>query len=829
MLGWADVFSIEVVWSFVVVCALGLALALVMGVRRFRWPRRDEAVARVDALLPGRPIATMSDSQAIGRGDAASEAVWRAHLRRMAERTRGARAAEPDLRVSTVDPFGLRYVALLFFIVSLAFGSVWRVGGLGGGTANGGALASGPVWEGWIEPPAYTGKPSLYLADIPRGAISVPVGSTITLRLYGEIGALTVAETVSDRTGNDVGAASDPAQTIPIVQSGTLTISGEGGANWQISALADAPPTIEIIGTPEIKAEGEFAQGFSARDDYGVISGEARFTLDLSRVDQRYGLAAEPDFDRTLVLDLPMPITGGRTAVNEQMVEDLSQNVLANLGVTLTMSVTDAAGQTGDSPTVEMVLPGRRFFEPVAKAVIEQRRDLLWSKANAPRVLDLLRAVAHRPEDLFRDNAAYLRMSATLRRFADLVDAGLTDEGRVEIAGALWDLAIALEEGSLADARERLRRAQERLAEAMRNGASAEEIQSLMDELRAATNDYMQMLADKSEPDPNQADQPDNGAGDSMRFTMSELQALMDRIQQLMEEGRMAEAQQLMDQLNQLLENTRITQGEGGDGPRTPGQQSMQDLADSLRNQQDLSDESFRDLQRQFNQDSPGSGDQSDQTPGQSLGQQGQTTETPGQSGRQGQGQSPGSDSQQGLQDGQGQGGEAAGSQLGLADRQQALRDELARQRGGLPSLDGDAADATRRALDRAESAMNGAEQALRDGNLAQAIDQQAEAMDALRDGMRNLGEALSQNRSTEPGQGTQDGTATGRLEPTRRDPLGRQSGNTGQYGSDENMLQGPDVYRRAEDLLDELRRRSSEQDRPRLELDYLKRLLERF
>jgi hypothetical protein len=157
------------------------------------------------------------------------------------------------------------------------------------------------------------------------------------------------------------------------------------------------------------------------------------------------------------------------------------------------------------------------------------------------------------------------------------------------------------------------------------------------------------------------------------------------------------------------------------------------------------------------------------------------------------------------------------------------LRDELERQRQGLPGLTGEAGDAARRALERAEGAMDGAEQALRDGDLAEAIDRQAEAMNALREGLRNLGEALAQNQTEEPGQGTQEGQTTSRVEPARRDPLGRQMGNTGQYGSEDNMLQGQDVYRRAEELLGEIRRRSAEQERPQLELDYLRRLLERF
>jgi Flp pilus assembly CpaE family ATPase len=41
--------------------------------------------------------------------------------------------------------------------------------------------------------------------------------------------------------------------------------------------------------------------------------------------------------------------------------------------------------------------------------------------------------------------------------------------------------------------------------------------------------------------------------------------------------------------------------------------------------------------------------------------------------------------------------------------------------------------------------------------------------------------------------------------------------------------LQGEDVYRRARELLDEIRRRSGDAERPTAELEYLERLLERF
>ena len=801
MMGWQDLLPIGAVWAFAGAGSVAFLAALLWGLRRFRMPTMAAALARVDAAMPGRPIAAVADVQAIGASDPASIAVWQAHVARMAERTKSARAVEPDLRIADRDPYGLRFIAVLFFVTALLFGSFLRVASVGDMvTGPSAAMASGPIWEGWVEPPAYTGRPSLYLNDIPAGPLRVPAGSKVTLRVYGADGGLSLIEDVSGR-GEQAIALADGQQQFEITYSGTLALDGENGRRWLVTAMADEPPFVTLTDPITADAMGEMSQPFRATDDYGIESGSATITLDLAAVDRAYGLTVDPDPIDPLVLDLPMPFTGDRSAFDAFLVENLSEHPLANLPVTLQLAVTDAAGQTTTTAPEPLILPGRRFFQPFARAVIEQRRDLMWSRGNARRVGQILRAVSHRPEDIFTSETMYLRLRTIIRRMDNIALVGMDDDAQAEIVTALWDLAIQLEDGRLADARERLRRAQERLSEAMRNGASDAEIAELMQELREATNDYMRMLAEQAEPGDG-TDQADNSEN-SMEMSMNDLQAMMDRIEELMQQGRMEEAQALMEELNRLMENMRVTQGEGGDGPSTPGQQSMQDLAETLRDQQDLSDDAFRELQEGFNQ-----GQQGEQ-PGQQPGQQ------PGEGGQQGQG------------DQQGEGGQGSGGdQQSLDQRQQALRQELQRQRDGLPNLSGDAGEAARDSLDRAEDAMEGAEDALRGGDLSGAIDQQAEALDALRNGMRALGQAMAEGQSGAQGE---QGQAAGRAEPGQRDPLGRDTGATGQMGTDQNLLGGLDINRRAAELLDEIRRRSSEQDRPEVERDYLRRLLGQF
>ena len=812
ILGLHDRVPVELVWGSGGVAALGAVIFAFRGVLAFRWPDRRAALARLDSILPGRPLAALADEQAIGAGDPASVALWRVHLARMAKRAAGARPVAPDLKLARHDPFGLRHVALLALVVALVFGSVARIGSVAGMGPEGGVpMAAGPAWEGWIEPPAHTGLPSLYLADQGE-VIRVPEDSRVIMRLYGEVGALSVAETVSGRDPPE-NAATDPEQGFDVVRTGRLEIRGGDGRSWDIVAVEDKAPEVAVLKDgAKTGFDGQMSQPFRASDDYGVVRGRATFRLDLDRVTRRFGLASDPDPRAPIVLDLPMPITGDRAEFTESLVENLSKHPWAHLPVTLELQVSDAAQQQAQSVPVEMRLPARRFFDPLAAAVIEQRRDLLWARANARRVAQVLRAVSHRPEPgLFRSAGAYLQLRTILRRLERAaVTGGVTEARQTEIARALWDLAIQLEDGDVGDALERMRAARERLSEAMRNGASQDDIARLMQELRDATQDYLRQKAREARRNPeNQGG--DGQLSENMQMLDSQdLQDMMDRIQDLMDQGRYAEAEQALREFQQMMENMRVTEGQQR---QSPGEQAMQGLADTLRGQQGLSDEAFRDLQEQFNPDARAG--RSQQNQGRDGGQGRGQSHQQGQGGGRGAqpGQAPGSDGQ----DARGQGS--------LADRQQALRRELDRQRGSLPGAGTADGEAARRALERAEEAMRGAEEALRGDDLAEAIDRQAEAMEALRDGMRNLGEALARTEQSPGGQGQ----ARGQPGPRQTDPLGRRRGGGGQVGTRDNMIGGEDVYRRARELLDELRRRSGEQDRPQIERDYLKRLLDRF
>lgn len=807
MMGLQDILTLEALWALAVVWVLSTLWLLVRGIMRMRWPSAADARARLDETLPGRPVQAMLDSPALGSDDPTTQAIWQAHQERMAQKTKTAQPPKPDLRIAALDPYGLRFVATVFLCIALLFGSFTRIGSLSD-------MASGPVapsiagasWEGWVEPPSYTGLPTLYLNDQPEGALQVPVNSRVILRLYGEIGALTVQETVSARVG-ELPSSAGSEQDFLLRQNGSLEIAGQGGRGWQIDLVPDTRPELVVAGAATTSGRGEMSLPFEARDDYDLLGGTAEIALNLDQVDRRFGLATQPEPQSGIELTLPLPVSGPRDVFEETLIEDFSDHVWAHLPVTFTLQIEDAAGQLSEPEVVRVNLPARRFFDPLANSLIEQRRDILWSRDNAPRVAQLLRAISHRPDDaVFPKETDYLRLRMILRRLETHMDLGLTPELRDEIAAQLWDLAVAIEDGDLDDALARMQRAQERLSEAMKNGASEEEIARLMQELREATQDYMRQLAQqqRENSDGNQEfsrDQQQN----SMQLSQDDLQRMMDRIQELMEQGRMAEAQQALEEFQEMMENMQVA--EGGEGQQSPGEQALQELGETLREQQGLSDQAFRELQEQFNPNA----------------QSGQSQQNEGFSGGEGRGQSH-DGTGQGRPNGEGSGenGEQ-GLEGSLADRQQSLRQELNRQSRNLPGQGTPEGDAAREALGRAGEAMDQAEDSLRNNQLADAIDQQAEAMNALREGMRNIGEAMAQQEQ-EGGEGTQQSGVR-----NLQDPLGRNPGSTGRVDGNEEFHDGEDVYRRARDLLDEIRKRSGETERSEEERGYLRRLLDRF
>src|SRR5258708_23206034 len=94
----------------------------------------------------------------------------------------------------------------------------------------------------------------------------------------------------------------------------------------------------------------------------------------------------------------------------------------------------------------------------------------------------------------------------------------------------MWGYAHMLEDGSRSAAAARLRNAEEALRNALERGASDEELKRLMDELRAAMDQFLQALAEEMRKNPQMPRPLDPN---SRNLRSQDLKSMLYRTEQL--------------------------------------------------------------------------------------------------------------------------------------------------------------------------------------------------------------------------------------------------------------------------------------------------------
>ncbi|MGE3832866.1 MAG: TIGR02302 family protein, partial [Parvibaculaceae bacterium] len=561
-----------------------------------------------------------------------------------------------------------------------------------------------------------------------------------------------------------------PMRVVVSDDSGTL-------AEWRIAVLPDQPPKIAFQGEPQREATGALRLGWKASDDYGVSGVSATIALSDTQEDG-FGIAA----DGVFMFDPPQfPISLKRAAPREiadTSANDLTAHPWAGFNVDIVLEARDQAGRTGQSETKTVKLPEREFFKPLARALIEQRKALILNPTDRKDVVAMLDALLAWPDGLIDRSGIQIAISAVRSHIATARDQ---DDVR-ESVDDLWKIALLIEEGDMADLKAQLEALQKELRQALAEGAPPERIAELMDKLRETMNKYMQQMAEETRRQMQQGKLQPQQMQPGQTITPEDLQKMLDMIQKLAESGANEAAQEMLSQLESLLRN--LQPGMAGEMPPqgdTPMSQMLGDLSELMRRQQQLMDETMR---------MPGEGDQMQQGEGDQQGQQGQ-----GQQGRSGR-----------------PGDKLAGEQDALGKMLEELMNGLGQQGMNAPPSFGDA-----------QKSMKGASGSLRQGNRDPALGQQSDALNALREGAQNMARQMMQQGQGQQGNYGRHGEARG----DDRDPLGRPRANRGEdFGPERNMLPSEMAVRRAQEILEMLRSRAGMPDLPRIDRDYIDRLL---
>ena len=229
----------------------------------------------------------------------------------------------------------------------------------------------------------------------------------------------------------------------------------------------------------------------------------------------------------------------------------------------MTLIARDEGGNEGTTDPVDLRLPERAFTNPVARSLIEQRRNLALDGDAQALVLTALDALTWAPEKFKIESKVYLGLRSI---FYQLARAKSDDQLR-DVVARMWDMAVTLEDGNMSDAEQALRAAQEALRQALERGASEEEIKKLMDQLRAAVDRFLQALAEQMKRNPDQAQRPLDP--NARQLSPQDLKSMLDRMEKVARSGSRDAARKMLDELAQMLNNLQMArpgqQGDDGD------------------------------------------------------------------------------------------------------------------------------------------------------------------------------------------------------------------------------------------------------------------------
>ena len=771
-LAWFDLLPRLPGWLHAAILAVfgaALSYALFRGFRGFALPRPDEALRRLErgGGLTHRPLTAMGDRLAAGAGDVFSESLWRAHLARMAAAAKRARVGLPSPGLAARDPRGLRALVLLLLAVALP-------GALIDGWSHieralspeFGAVGGPPAsFDVWVSPPEYTNLPPIYL---PAGHGTEPIKIPA--------GSSVLARLHGGRGTPRLEMGDDTAKLEKVDKAdyeGRLTLGKGDRLSIRQGGRTLASWPLSIV--PDRAPEAGFLNAPTATPQYAV-------RVDYETVDD-YGVvkgefvirragsdgASSVASPETIVL--PLPIAGQEPVQRGTAYFDVTSHPWAGLPVTGSLNVTDAIGQTGSSVPLSFVLPERKFTNPLARVIAELRKRLTVAPEERDGIAAALFELADRASRVNKDYLITLGLSSAHGRLR----YDRRPEAIPEAQALMWDLALRAEDGDVSVASRDLRALEEELRQALERGAPDAEIEKLMNQLRQAIDRYIQALREQLEQKLRNGQDVPRTSPQDMAMERQDLQRMLDQARDLMRAGARGAAQDLLNQLRNMLENLRAGVMEQPSGQQVQANRMMRDLGELAQRQQQLMDQTFRQAQ---------------------------------------QGRAQPGGKQQGNQAGQ-DGAEIRAS----AQAQEAIRRGLEEFMKRYGNMGGQMPEP----FGQAEQAMRGAAEALEGNQPGQAVDRQAQALEALRQGAREMAQRLSE-RMNAGRAGMPNPRALGR----GRDGIGKPVGQTG-AGTEDVNIPDENELRRAREILEELRRRSGDRNRPPVEREYIDRLLPRY
>lgn len=788
------------------VYALGTIWFLWRDGRRFHLPARREIDKRleINSQLDHRPLTALHDELANPDQDDARTLWSRSKLRALATVYK-LKAPWPRPLLATQDPLALRVLAVLVVVIGIIVaGPAWRERIHLGFNPFYGALER-KVDKSimvWVTAPEYTGQGQIILEGRGRHekVIAIPDESKIKIQATRGFGAPYVVigdQRMEMKRADEKNWSLEFPFSAAYQGSARIEIRQMGfeRASIPFTFVPDQPPSITLVEEPKTIDKGQMQLRLTVRDDYSVNDLIMHMRLDETMQDKPLGADIE---------DIRAIVSPPDVQMELKPVYDLAWHPWAGLPVVIDLTVVDHKKQTAQLPPLHVTLPERTFQNPTARKLISMRKRLIRTpEAAAANIAKELFDIMVAPASYNGHPVVFLSLKTMSARL--VYDPSITSIR--QIIAQLWDTAIQVEDGNMAIAARDMRDAQRNLEKTLSDpNATQEDINRALDQFREAMAKYFQEMI---------AEMQKQMAGDQVMEVPPEMLAGVlnpDDLQNFLDEltaqamaGNKDAARELLSKLQQMMDS--MSPGNG----RMQMPQDMKfkmmavgALQKLIEKQEELLAQTQKQAEGMNETPRPQSyGETLPLDPETLKGLFGDDALPPPAPKVPAVPLTPGVDT------------------TGNRNEQEALRFILGKlmqdadaELGEIPANMG-----------KAELEMRGSSTQLGDNRPDLSVPRQEEAIRYLKESMDQMSEQLAQQLKKMMALSLGGGSP-------RLDPLGRpMDDGDGPSWLPSSRVKIPDEAERKKvrEILDTLRRRSGEMQRPDYELEYLRRLMQQF
>ncbi len=349
----------ESIWLFIFFIALAL-YGIRQGIKTFRLPHKKNIEREIEKEnhLPIGTLETLKDEKALGNKNYWNNAIT--HIKKSIPLL-----SIPFIKTHTAqkDPFALRFIALLFFIVGLIttfpnssktlkdhffpklYDEAWF-------------LDAPTTYTGWITPPQYTEDPAVLLNEKTVQPITVLAGSQLEISLTSSDNSSLFIQKNNDQTAIEL--TKSDSSDFHFKDSLTkddffIKIYDEGKKeiiSWSLLTEEDQAPEIHFLTPPEENKNTLISLSYIVQDDYLPKN----VFLDITPL-QSSALYPNP---QTFTIEMPIGIKTQQEMDSfweNTLLYDFSNYSFSGMPVEMSLRVIDQLDQNGETEKVQITIP----------------------------------------------------------------------------------------------------------------------------------------------------------------------------------------------------------------------------------------------------------------------------------------------------------------------------------------------------------------------------------------------------------------------------------------------------------------------------------------